>query len=134
MNKTEEDIKSAMKKAYKMKMIPPEPIHFDVYPSILAKTKHTRLNHKRIVENIEQNIIFREGDDALKFENERAERETLRKKQKGLNDDIQKKISKMRPNWNMGHIRDKIMKEDSCTLGGLEYELAFTIELVYVYD
>lgn len=94
---TDDDLKTSLRAALKMKMLPPEPIHFEVYPSILAKNKHTRLMHTKLIDNIEKNIIFRRDKDAECFRVEREEREILKKKQKAINDGLTKKINKIQP-------------------------------------
>lgn len=49
------------------KKLPPEPSHFEIYPSVLAKTAKMRLIHKQIIANIESPRFLRDAKEEEAF-------------------------------------------------------------------
>lgn len=57
----EQELKEMNKQIQVSQYMPPDPDHFEVYPSIIPKDKKTRLNHRKIVEDIEDKYMNGKG-------------------------------------------------------------------------
>lgn len=113
-------------------MLPKNPDHFEIYPSIYPRNKLIRFRHRKLIFDLESRMdrnLDVMPDEYELFLKENAERVDTTQKQHTMNRRLKKTLLAVQPHADPDDFEVKVMRENSCDTGSLEFEMAVTIEL-----